>query len=89
MPAGRRTGRALLDATPRLRADLEAFFAAQDQAAVPAACRRRRPTAPPSDRGAGRGCGTDALPRSFGDYELLEEIARGGMGVVFKRGRCR
>jgi WD40 repeat protein len=72
--------RAFLARYPALRSELEAFFAAEDQVhTLSESIRADTPSAngvtavPPT-----------AAPRSFGDYELLEEIARGGMGVVFK-----
>jgi serine/threonine protein kinase len=82
---------ALLRQHPDLASELGSFFANQDAVAqlahgmpeplAPALRAAEAPTLAPREA---------ALPapgaqlHHFGDYELLEEIARGGMGVVFR-----
>src|SRR5438105_4309635 len=67
-----------------LASELAAFFADQDRLAQlahgMAGQAAEAPTLAP--REAVPGPGTHV--RYFGDYELLEEIARGGMGVVYR-----
>jgi WD40 repeat protein/tRNA A-37 threonylcarbamoyl transferase component Bud32 len=84
---------ALLQQHPDLAASLEAFFGAQDKVEqvahekrasrlpLPVGAPATTPTLPPDGRGL-LPVGTHL--RYFGDYELVEEIARGGMGVVYK-----
>jgi WD40 repeat protein len=88
--AGWAPNRAVLVARyPHLRGELEAFFASQERIRTvadsltmvrPAQPADAAATLPPGDTAPVKG----ALPRAFGDYEDLDEIARGGMGVVFK-----
>ncbi|MGE3820416.1 MAG: serine/threonine-protein kinase, partial [Isosphaeraceae bacterium] len=77
---------ALLDRHPELADELRAFFAdfdRMDRVAAPL-----READDPMVTGAAMS--DDPSPvaplrvRYFGDYELLEEIARGGMGIVYK-----
>jgi serine/threonine-protein kinase len=78
---------------PDLAADLAKFFANQEQVAQLAA--PLRAMAPPELPASAAEAATigpaaeapvppGAKVRYFGDYELLEEIARGGMGVVYR-----
>ena len=73
----------LLAEHPDLADDLAAFFAAESQVGRAAA-----PLRAPDIDSPTVGLPEPAAPGTrieyFGDYELLEEIARGGMGVVYR-----
>ncbi len=82
MDAGRAPDREeLLRQHPELASELTAFFANQDAVARLAHDSAEAATLAPSEAAATM-AGTPV--RYFGDYELLEEIARGGMGVVYR-----
>ncbi len=69
--------RQILEQHPELAAELRSFFRNRKEMEQLA-----RPLRPP---GESRSSGLqNGLLHYIGDYELLEEIARGGMGVVFK-----
>jgi WD40 repeat protein/tRNA A-37 threonylcarbamoyl transferase component Bud32 len=84
----------LLDRHPDLADALNAFFADHDelgrlvspaaaeagQTTPPVAAARDAVTVGPADTAEISG----ARVRYFGDYELIQEIARGGMGIVYK-----
>jgi tRNA A-37 threonylcarbamoyl transferase component Bud32 len=67
---------------PDLADELQAYFANKDCLAEVAPPPAQAPTLVPDETAAP--CPPLAAGRRLGDYEVLEEIARGGMGIVYK-----
>jgi hypothetical protein len=84
---------AIVAGHPELAAELAAFFADQDRFdRLLAPFQAARSTPPTWFQGGSSAtvAGPEAHPsRRFSDYELIEEIARGGMGVVFRARNVR
>ncbi len=75
---------ALLNQYPELAADLTSFFRNRDAMQRMAAPIKEQLPALAETIGGADSPKAGSVIRYFGDYELLEEIARGGMGVVYR-----